>query len=216
VSYCRPEGVDIVRVYVRGFDDEVRAVAANQADRLNLLCKKALPLPLPHSSEADLGCENFAATTAATSTRVTRFEDAEAGPRLSMSPVSYRTTSPARSPEVLKSGPRAACLIGESATAIEQAFGGSYRSNDRCATAAGELRPDRAIGARGRPTGAASVPGSCERRLAVGGRADLDGGQEFLKGSSVLQPCGRVRAGGDQEPGAVDVQDQHLEVLVGV
>jgi hypothetical protein len=69
VSDHAPVGVEPVHAFVRGIDDGVRAVVANQADRLNLLGDEALQLPRSRTASTwPWTCESFAATTAATST----------------------------------------------------------------------------------------------------------------------------------------------------
>jgi hypothetical protein len=53
VHYRDPDGVDPVRAFLADLDDEVRAVLANQIDRLNLLSDEVPHLPFPHSSQVD-------------------------------------------------------------------------------------------------------------------------------------------------------------------
>ena len=53
VYYRDPDGDEPVRELLAGLDDEVRAVLANQIDRLNLLSDELPHLPFPHSSQVD-------------------------------------------------------------------------------------------------------------------------------------------------------------------
>jgi len=53
VYYRDPAGVEPVRDFLDGLDDETQAVIDNQIDRLNLLSEQLPHLPFPHSSQVD-------------------------------------------------------------------------------------------------------------------------------------------------------------------